>query len=597
MLERVRWSVLMAAVLAGSAGQVPALDATTAIHGTVRDYGTGAAIAGVEMALSGAARVTTMTGGDGGYAFADPGAGTWQVEAAKREAPVASVGADDVTCVLAAAVGAHPLGGLQQLASDVTGDGRVTALDAARILQLLAGRRARLPVAERCGSDWSFAPAPSGAANQTIAAPQTVPACTAGAIRFAPLVPPATDQDFLAVAFGDCSGPLPPTPTVTPTPPATATRTVTRTFTPTPTPAFRDWRTWPFDRRSPWNHPIGSGARYRSVSGLAALPIGINHDDRWTSAVIVAGDRDPLATFRFGPSWGPDAMWNFFAAGGLTCGNPPSVEASLLATTTAPPPPMDGNFYSTTSTGNDSLGILPASFHRAGQDWRDTLRLPAGACPSPDTDALMAVVQPDGWVLDVYNAVVTSDGRVVGSMASWIDARGDGTGWWNGRRASMLPSFAGLIRTGEIAAGRIPHALAALVPTTVLGKAFRWPAYTMDRNSGYTGTLPMGALLAIPASVDIRQLGLSPRGLVIARAAQDYGIYVVDRGGTGLTILAELGNPEIRWDRVGSAAPDWMDLETIGDHLRWVDNNGPDSRGGGGTLRQPLAPPVSAADL
>ena len=595
----MRWlqgSLVVAAALAGVGGRAMAEEA---IRGAVRDYGTGAGVGAVEVVLSGAARMSAMTAADGSFAFADPGSGAWSLCPMKNDGPPATVGAADATCVLAAAVGTRSLSALQRLAGDVTGDGRVTALDAARILQLLAGRRAHLPVAERCGSDWAFAPAPAGVANQSVAAPQTVPACTAGAIQFAPLVPPATGQDFLAVAFGDCSGPpvATPTPTASPTPRRTATRTTSPTFTATPTPTFRDWRVWPFDRHSPWNHPIGSAAHYRSVPGLAGLAVGINYDDRWTSAVIVARDQDPLAPFRFGPSWGPNAMWNFFAAGGLTCGNSASVEAALLATTSAPPPPMEGNFYSTTSTADDSLAVLPTYYHPASHDWRDTLRLPAGSCPSPDTDALMAVVQPDGWVLDIYNGVVTSDGQVVGSMASWIDARGDGTGWWNGRRASMLPSFAGLVRTSEIGAGRIPHALAALVPTTLLAKAFVWPAYTIDRNSGYTGTLlPMGALLAIPATVDITKLGLSPRGLVIARAAQDYGVYVVDRGGAGLTILAELGNMEIHWDRVGTAAPDWMDLETIGNQLRWVDNNSLSTPGGGGTPRQPLAPPVSAAD-
>ena len=374
----------------------------------------------------------------------------------------------------------------------------------------------------------------------------------------------------------------------------TATATPTYTATPVPT---RDFRAWPFDRHSPWNHPIGSGAHYTSMSVLAQLPIGINSEDRWTSAVVVATNQHPLNAFLFGPSWGSNAMWEFFNAGGLVCGNSASVEAALLADAVPPPPTYDGNFYSTVATWNDSISQMPASYHRASQDWRDTLRLPAGACPSPDTDALMAVIQPDGWVIDIYNGVVVSGNRVIGSMASWIDARGDGTGWWNGRRASMLPSFAGLIRKGEISGGRIPHALAMLVPTTLLAKAYRWPAYTIDRNSGYTGTLPMGSLLAIPGSVNVAQLGLSPRGLVLARALQDYGAYVVDRGGNGLTILAELGNTEIRWDQQGTAPADWKDLQIIGDHLAWLDNNSAANRGGGGTLRQPLAAPISAADL
>ena len=34
----------------------------------------------------------------------------------------------------------------------------------------------------------------------------------------------------------------------------------------------RDWRTWPFSRRSPWNYPIGSAATYAPVQRLSSYP-------------------------------------------------------------------------------------------------------------------------------------------------------------------------------------------------------------------------------------------------------------------------------------------------------------------------------------
>ncbi len=596
---KVRWQAtlagLTASILLATAPRAHA--ASNGVVGTVRYYDGLAGMPAVSVALSGATQSMATTGGDGSYAFGDPGIGNWQVAPSKMGGTTAAVTTLDAACALAAAVGKQPLDSYQQLAADVTGDGKVTALDSARILQFLAGQRAHLPVADRCGSDWAFIPTAQNAPNQQVSPPQTVPGCSPGTIAFAPLASMAQGQDFVALAFGDCTAQYGIPPTATPTVrPSTSTPTPTPTFTATPIPT-RDFRTWPFDRHSPWNHPIGSGAHYKTMSVLTQLPIGINYQDRWTSAVAVATTQHPVNAFLFGPSWGPNAMWEFFNAGGLTCGNSASVEAALLADAVPPPPSHDGNFYSTIATWDDSISQMPASYHHASQDWRDTFRLPVGACPSPDTDALMAVIQPDGWVLDMYNGVVVSGNRVVSSMASWIDARGDGTGWWNGRRASMLPSFAGLIRKGEINGGRIPHALAMLVPTTLLAKAYRWPAYTIDRNSGYTGTLPMGSLLAIPANVNLATLGLSSRGLILARAMQDYGAYVVDRGGNGLTILAELGNTEIRWDQQGSAPADWKDLQIIGANLTWLDNNTEANRGGGGTLRQPLSPPISANDL
>ena len=213
--------------------------------------------------------------------------------------------------------------------------------------------------------------------------------------------------------------------------------------------ATRDWRLWPFSEKSPWNTPIGSGARYKSVPRLTAISVGMNYDDRWTSAIFIAKSTDPLAPILFGLASGPQSNWMFLANGGKTCGNSLPVEAPLLSTTSTALP-FPANYYSTLATPNTNLWILPSNYEPASLNYQSVARLPVGACPSPDTDALMAVFQPNGLVLDTINTVVTSDGSIVTSMASYVDAKGDGTGWVNGRRASMIPSFAGLIRTGEI---------------------------------------------------------------------------------------------------------------------------------------------------
>jgi hypothetical protein len=256
-------------------------------------------------------------------------------------------------------------------------------------------------------------------------------------------------------------------------------------------------------------------------------------------------------------------------------------------------PPFSANYYSTLSTPNTNLWVLPASYQPASQNYQDAVYLPAGACASPDTDAHMAVFQPNGQVLDAYNTIITSDGSIVSSMASFVDATGDGTGLSNGRRASMLPSFAGLIRTGEISSGLIPHAMAALISQTMLTSAAVWPAAAFDRSNNYTGALPMGTLLAIPPTVNVTTLGLSPQGLVMANAAQNYGVYLVDSGGSGLTFQAELNDPEIRWPGTATTPPWWRDIEIIAASLQMVVNNTAAAPGGGGTPRAPLAPPFS----
>src|ERR1700722_10063681 len=355
------------------------------------------------------------------------------------------------------------------------------------------------------------------------------------------------------------------------------------------TTVTRDWLYWPFSQSSPWNQPLGSSAHYASVPGLSSLPAGLNYDGAWTSSIVIASDTDPSARILFNPATGPQSNWNFLANGGKPCRNTASQDAKLISTASSALP-FPANYYSTLATPNTSLWTLPTTYQAAALNYQSTAYLPAGACPSPDNDALMAVFQPNGLVLDTYNTVVTNNGVIVTSMASYIDAKGDATGASNGRRASMLPSFAGLIRVGEISAGHIPHALAAMAPQSILYPSAVWPAAAFDRTSHYAEPLPMGSFLAIPATINLNTLGLSPEGLTMAHAAQDYGVYLVDSDNNGFTFLAELGDPELRWNGTATTPPWWRDIQIILANLQLVANNTSAHPGGGETPRAPLAP-------
>ena len=101
-----------------------------------------------------------------------------------------------------------PLSGLsaeQQMAGDVTGNGALSALDAALILQCKVGLLANLPVA--CNSSWAFIPVPVSMPGQSVVAPHmSCGSCTMGSISYSPLNTHAADQDYLAIAFGDVTG-------------------------------------------------------------------------------------------------------------------------------------------------------------------------------------------------------------------------------------------------------------------------------------------------------------------------------------------------------------------------------------------------------
>ncbi len=121
-----------------------------------------------------------------------------------------AVGALDAVYVLQSIVGQRGFVVDQRRACDVSGNGRLTALDAALILQYRVGAITQFPVAERCGSEWCFVPQPVTVPNQFLTQPDAAQ-CRPGAIRIDPLVDAATEQDFSAILFGDCSGNWAPT--------------------------------------------------------------------------------------------------------------------------------------------------------------------------------------------------------------------------------------------------------------------------------------------------------------------------------------------------------------------------------------------------
>ena len=133
---------------------------------------------------------------------------------------------------------------------------------------------------------------------------------------------------------------------------------------------------------------------------------------------------------------------------------------------------------------------------------------------------------------------------------------------------------------------------------------YRWPAnradnYAPERYGGSDRALVQGSLLAIPPETSKKSLNLqTPAGEKLFDALQNYGAYVVDDSygdahyfAVEKGVLEEFRN-KYGYDfetRSGKFFDDFMKLFTA---LYIVDNNGPNSIGGGGTPRIPLAPPI-----
>ena len=102
------------------------------------------------------------------------------------------------------------------------------------------------------------------------------------------------------------------------------------------------------------------------------------------------------------------------------------------------------------------------------------------------------------------------------------------TSHWGGT-ASSFSLAGGLITLEDFEAGKIEHALAIGIPD-VRAQEYSLPARRTDGTSSDPLSLPEGAHLRLDPDLDLTALDLSPQALMIARAAQRYGIFVRSLG-------------------------------------------------------------------
>lgn len=328
------------------------------------------------------------------------------------------------------------------------------------------------------------------------------------------------------------------------------------TAQPTTVSSTRDKFLWPFSSKSPWNMPIGSGARYK--------PANIKQ------AHYAAGDEeffykikasDPLRSVYVPGTWGPGRC-----------------------------------------TGSVPQGKLRLP---------DNLLVPDATKKSTPNNPF-AFLMPDGKTLVQLNPLARCSwgGNVYGWRTPNVSIYGNGLR--GGHGGSGLSSIGGSIRLGELTGSRpIRHALKVnlwarkYLYYSQSKPGYRWPADRADSYAAkeYKGTNPnlvMGTLLAMPSSVTEASLGLqTPAARKIFHALQDYGAYVVDdTAGDTHAFAVEKGvfnefRATFGYDFYGTRGTFYDDFMKLFKALHIVYNNEPNTIGGGGTPRAPLAPPMA----
>jgi hypothetical protein len=364
-----------------------------------------------------------------------------------------------------------------------------------------------------------------------------------------------------------------PTPTPSPTPisdPPPPTPTPTPAPSPTPTGLTRDPLKQPFASNSIWNMPIGSGAQFvpANLGTTSHGAPGID-DER-----IILKPTAPMTTVNYS-----SAAWS----GANRCSATGGQYASV---------PMPSSYIVPNGGGNSGATAL-----------------------MPDK---RTIVQFQPLARCNVGGYATTFTRPVST-----DLYGAGIGGAHG--GSGLSAFGGSIRLGELRPGQQGprhvlklnvYAAAHLYKCTTRSACFRWPATTADSYAvGHYGTvnnnqnlaMKMGALLAIPGSINISSLGLETEpGRQMAWTLQNYGTYIVDDAwGSGYGLSAENGpDGSLRsqfqsdygtpFEIASPGSTAWSrDFFRLMKALSVVNNNSATSIGGGGTPRQPLAPPIA----
>jgi hypothetical protein len=215
--------------------------------------------------------------------------------------------------------------------------------------------------------------------------------------------------------------------------------------------------------------------------------------------------------------------------------------------------PAPFRFFSSTSFWSVPIYTVPATqatvkvtqevayagkLNAALQSAWDAVPLPPEAKPAAGTDRDLVVWQPstdklwefwglekteEGWLAKWGGAMnsASSDPGVYGPEA-WPGAQ---TGW--GVSATSLSVAGGLITLEDLERGQINHALALAIPNARAGE-YASPAQRTDGYSSELTSLPEGAHLRLDPSLNLASLHLPHLTLVIAEAAQRYGIFVRD---------------------------------------------------------------------
>ncbi|MGA2925570.1 MAG: hypothetical protein ABSG43_06155 [Solirubrobacteraceae bacterium] len=263
----------------------------------------------------------------------------------------------------------------------------------------------------------------------------------------------------------------------------------------------------------------------------------------------------------------PTSVWNQPLAASAPLDPASSTLSSALAGAAASEYQLGTGPWIATSTASTPIYQVPADqptvtvqLDNPTLSWRvslqsafDAVPIPSGAQPAAGPDQHMVIWQPstdemweffhmrleaNGWHAGWGGAIAhVSQSPGYYTTSSWPGALPQ----W-GATASSLAVAGGVITLAEIQSGQINHALALDVPQARAG-VFAFPAQRTDGVGTVATDLPEGAHLRLDPNLNLSALHLPTLVMMMAQAAQKYGIIVRDQTQDGISFYIQDPTP------------------------------------------------------
>jgi len=233
-------------------------------------------------------------------------------------------------------------------------------------------------------------------------------------------------------------------------------------------------------------------------------------------------------------------------------------------------------YIANSETPRHDVKLTCGATWEVGVDIMVNVPIPDHAEPADDVDGADNPVPAEGCGEDAAQdnnmVVIDTDSRCEydfwqarSSNGQWLASWGngisiDGIGVYPqgySTRGSGFAFLAGVIWPYELSTNIISHALLFSLPDEMVRSGGPVsPATETDGISNNANSLPEGTRLRLDPDLDLNSLGLSPAEETIAKAMQEYGLFLTDRGGGPVMALYAIDPRSVNGNPYNGIFPD-----------------------------------------